>query len=110
MILRRLQDFIGDIYDVRVAHDVYDFLVTDRQHLPAAARTNGPTDEELLVAQPQEGEVAMSLYLDPGLLERLDRADPMESLHDGNVADYLTTVPRPVSDGAGAVTVRADPD
>jgi hypothetical protein len=94
MILRRLQDFIGDIYDESIAHDVYDFLVTDRRHLPMAARTNGPTDEELIVAQPDGGgdELAMSLYLDPGLLDRLDRADPMERLHDGNVADYWTAL------------------
>src|SRR6202035_5052149 len=38
------------------------------------------------------GEIAMSLYLDPELLERLDRADPMERLHDGNVADYWTAL------------------
>ncbi|MBV8805638.1 MAG: hypothetical protein JO042_11335 [Sinobacteraceae bacterium] len=94
MILRRLQDFIGDIYDVSISHDVYDFLVTDRQHLPPAARTNGPTDEELIVAQPEgsNGEIALSLYLDPELLERLNRADPMERLHDGNVADYWTAL------------------
>ena len=80
MILRRLQDFIGDIYDVSIAHDVYDFLVTDRRHLPAAARNDDPTDEQLIVAQPEgtDGEIAMSLYLDPQLLERLHRADPME--------------------------------
>jgi hypothetical protein len=93
MILRQLQDFIGNIYDVSISHDVYDFLVTDRQHLPEAARTNGPTDEELIVAQPEGGgEIAMSLYLDPELLERLHRADPMERLHDGNVADYWTAL------------------
>jgi hypothetical protein len=83
MILKQLQDLIGGIYDVSISHDVYDFLVTDRDHLPVAARTNGPTDEELIVAQPEEGgsgEIAMSLYLDPELLERLDRADPMERL------------------------------
>jgi hypothetical protein len=94
MILRRLQDFIGDIYDVSIAHDVYDFLVTDRRHLPLAARNDDPTDEQLIVAQPEgdDGEVAMSLYLDPELLERLNRADPMEHLHDGNVADYCTAL------------------
>jgi hypothetical protein len=92
MILKRLQDFIGDLYDVSITHDVYDFLVTDRQRLPPEARISGPTDEELLVAQPEEGEIAMSLYLDPGLLERLERADPMERLHDGNVADYWTAL------------------
>jgi hypothetical protein len=95
MILKQLQDFIGDIYDVSITHDVYDFLVTDRRHLPAAARSSGPTDEELIVAQPEEGqtgEIAMSLYLDPELLERLHRADPIERLHDGNVADYWTAL------------------
>src|SRR3954447_13859940 len=92
MILRQLQDFIGDIYDVNIAHDVYDFLVTDRRQLPPEARTNSPTDEELLVAQPEEGEVAMSLYLDLQLLERLHHADPMERLHEGNVADYWTAL------------------
>jgi hypothetical protein len=95
MILKRLQDLIGGIYDVSIGHDVYDFLVTDRRHLPAAARNSGPTDEELIVSQPEEGtsgELAMSLYLDPQLLERLGRADPMKSLHDGNVADYWTAL------------------
>jgi hypothetical protein len=94
MILKQLQDLIGDIYDVSIAHDVYDFLVTDRKHLPAAVRS-GPTDEELIVAQPEEGtsgDLAMSLYLDPQLLERLRRADPMERLHEGNVADYWTAL------------------
>ncbi|HEY6482742.1 MAG TPA: hypothetical protein VIY54_04375 [Steroidobacteraceae bacterium] len=94
MILKRLQDLIGDIYDVSVAHDVYDFLVTDRQQLPAAVRAR-PGDEELIVSQPEEGaegDLAMSLYLDPALLERLRRADPMERLHHGNVADYWTAL------------------
>jgi hypothetical protein len=95
MILKQLQDFIGDIYDVSISHDVYDFLVTDRRCLPAFARSSSFTDEELIVAQPEEGEtgeIAMSLYLDPELLERLGRADPMQRLHDGNVADYWTAL------------------
>jgi hypothetical protein len=95
MILKRLQDFIGGIYDVSVSHDVYDFLVTDRDRLPAVARADKATDEELIVAQPVDGdsgEIALSLYLDPELLARLDRADPMERLHDGNVADYWTAL------------------
>ncbi len=91
MLLKRLQDLIGGIYDVSISHDVYDFLVTDRDRLPAAARTRGPTDEELIVVG-DGTEIAMSLYLDPELLERLDRADPMERLHDGNVADYWTAL------------------
>jgi hypothetical protein len=97
MLLTRLQGLISGIYDVSVAHDVYDFLVTDRGHLPAAVReAETETDEELIVAQPaaddHDGEVGMSLYLDPAMLERLALADPMVRLHEGNVADYWTAL------------------
>jgi hypothetical protein len=93
MLLSRLQRLIGGIYDVSVAHDVYDFLVTDRERLPAAAR-HGTAEEELIVAQPADGsdEVALSLYLDPALLARLTREDPLVRLHAGNVADWWTAL------------------
>lgn len=93
MLLTRLQQLIGAIYDVSVAHDVYDFLVTDRGRLPPAAR-DGTAEEELLVAAPEGAgdAVEVSLYLDPALLARLAREDPLERLHGGNVADYCTAL------------------
>lgn len=91
MILREIQELIGGIYDVSVAHDVYDFLVTDRRRLPAAVRADS-TDEQLVVASSGVDELGVSLYLDPQLLERLKRADPIEALHEGNVADYWTAL------------------
>jgi hypothetical protein len=90
MILRQIQELIGGIYDVNIAHDVYDFLVTDRDALPAAAR-GGTTDEQLILA-PESDSVGVSLYLDPALLERLRQADPMVRLNDENVADYWTAL------------------
>jgi hypothetical protein len=89
VILTQLQQLIGDIYDVSIAHDVYDFLVTDRKWLPAAVRSR-TTEEDLIVAQPAAAgdAAAISLYLDPDLLERLQRENPLVRLHDGNVADY----------------------
>lgn len=92
LLLSGLQELIGTIYDVRIAHDVYDFLVTDRTRLPAHARA-GDAEEELLVAESADGrEVALSLYLDPALLRRLAQADPLTRLHEGNVADCLTAL------------------
>ena len=93
MLLSRLQAMLGGIYDVSVAHDVYDFLVTDRGRLPRAAR-GGSAEEELIVAQPADDtdELAVSLYLDPALLQRLARADPLVRLHGGNVADCWTAL------------------
>jgi hypothetical protein len=93
MLLSRLQGLIAGIYDVSIAHDVYDFLVTDRGRLPVAART-GSAEEELIVAERADsaGEVGVSLYLDPSLLERLTRENPLVRLHAGNVADWCTAL------------------
>jgi hypothetical protein len=93
MILTQLQQLIGGIYDVSIAHDVYDFLVTDRRHLPASVRGRA-SEEDLIVAQPAPAaeEAAIALYLSPELLERLGREDPMVRLHDGNLADYWTAL------------------
>jgi hypothetical protein len=90
MILRQLQELIGGIYDVNVTHDVYDFLVTDREHLPVSARDT-TTDEQLIVAAGADA-VGVSLYLDPALLQRLAQANPMVRLNDANVADYWTAL------------------
>jgi len=90
MILRDIQQLIGGIYDVSVAQDVYDFLVTDRAQLPAAVRASS-SEEQLIVAQ-QSDAVGVSLYLDPILLERLRHADPIRALNAENVADYWTAL------------------
>jgi len=90
MILRQLQQLIGSIYDVSVTHDVYDFLVTSRDHLPECVR-DGSSDEELIVAQGPDA-VGISLYLDPALLERLRKSSPLVRLDESNVADYWTAL------------------
>ena len=86
MILTRVQELIGGIYDLGVGYDVYDFLVTDRAHLPEAVRARR-SEEDLIVAEDGD-EMAVSLYLAPELLERLARADPMVRLDERNVADW----------------------
>lgn len=91
MLLRSLQTLIENLYDLGPHGDVQDFLVTDRALLPAAVDEGA--EEQLLVArEPQDGSVAMSLFLDARLLDRLERRDPRRELNGGNVADYLTAL------------------
>ncbi len=90
MLLRRLQELLAGIYDVPLEFDVRDFLTTDRRRLPQDVRDTG-TDEQLLV-QPCAGELAMSLFLDPALLQRLEAADPLASLHGRNLGDFWTVL------------------
>jgi hypothetical protein len=91
MVLRQMQELLAGIYDLPLAHDVYDFLVTDRRELPAGAHAPGPGDEQLFVA-PDGDSVRVSLYLDPRVLERLQQHNPVDALHAGNLADYWTAL------------------
>jgi hypothetical protein len=90
MILRGIQQLLGGIYDVPIAHDVYDFLITERTQLPQHALASR-TDEQLIIVEERDA-VGVSLYLDPELLERLQRANPLERLDESNVADYWTAL------------------
>ncbi len=80
-MLRQLQRQLSDIYQVGRSHDVRDYLITD----PVIAKVIGQdamltnTDETLLVSHDDEG-LALSLYLDADMLERLESTDPFNAL------------------------------
>jgi len=88
-----MQSLLGRLYDVDVRYDVADFLVTDRRALRHITPENDTRtlDEELLVAETVDG-AGVALYLDPGLLKRLESADPLGALSESNIADYCTAL------------------
>jgi len=63
VVLRGLQSLLGRLYDLRVEHDVYDFLVTDRRSLAGLVPVNDrrEPDEELLLAPVAEGPTVRSV-------------------------------------------------
>ena len=93
MVLQGLQSLLERLYDIDIDYDVYDFLITDRGVLPglAPAAVTHDTEEELLLAETAEG-AGMALYLDPELLRRLEGADPVGALTEGNLADCCTAL------------------
>ena len=92
-VLRGMQALLGRLYDVEVEYDVTDFLVTDRRVLGAIMSDHGERlrEEELLVAETPDG-AGVSLYLDAGVLRRLEGADPLGSLTDANLSDFCTAL------------------
>jgi hypothetical protein len=88
-----MQSLLKRLYDVDLQYDVHDFLVTDRRDLWGITADNDARalEEVLLVAETAEG-VGLSLYLDPGLLKRLESADPLGALTEHNIADYCTAL------------------
>jgi hypothetical protein len=80
-MLGRLQRHLNDIYQVSAEHDIRDFLVTDARLASCLSRGTMLRDsnETLLMSQDEEG-LALSLFLDGELLQRLEEADPMSRL------------------------------
>ena len=89
MLLRDLQCLLGTLYGIDVDADVRDYLVTDAAALREweDGDTARDTDEKLLIEQ-GDGELAMALYLDGAVLDRLDAHDPREHLCGRNLTDF----------------------
>jgi hypothetical protein len=89
-VLSQLQALLAGIYDVPIAYDVAEFLLTDRASLPSAHGAN-LADEQVLVASESDA-LEIGVFLEPGVLERLTQANPIDALHGGNLADYWTAL------------------
>ena len=87
-MLATLQQQLSDIYQAGTGHDVRDYLVTD----PTLARCIGQeamlsdSRETLLMAEDEDG-LALSLFLDNDLIERLESADPLSRLRAHQLED-----------------------
>ncbi len=92
-MLKQLQTMLSELYGIEQLHDVLDYVVTDRCFLRAveAPGTARDTEEKLLICQSGD-ELALSLYLAPELLERLQDCDPCRRLEPGNFADFCTVL------------------
>lgn len=86
--LESLQSALTELYDLSAMPDVREFVLSDRAQLAAHAELRA-TDEQLIVVE-QGNELSMALYIDRAVLERLARFDPLDSLTQHNLADYLT--------------------
>lgn len=76
-MLDLLQEHLEAIYGIRCEHRARDFLV-DGEAARALGGSGGGR-EELLVAEGAEG-LELALYVDPGLLARVEGVDPLEAL------------------------------
>jgi hypothetical protein len=90
-VLGDFQTLLADIYQLDVAYDVDDFVITDpaiAQMLDFGGRS---ADEKLLISE-QDGHAEVSLYLEAGVVERLTEQDPCSRLDARNLADFWTAL------------------
>ncbi len=92
-MLQHFQSLLSELYGIEQHLDVLDFLVTDQHFLNAVEEpsTARGTEEKLLICQ-GDGELELSLYLAPELLDRLKVHDPRDRLGRRNFADFCTAL------------------
>ena len=87
-MLAELQQQLSDIYQVGRPYDVRDYVITD----PILAKCLGQdsmlanTDETLLLSQDDDG-LALSLFLDGAMLERVESTNPLACLRAESLDD-----------------------
>jgi hypothetical protein len=89
MPLAGLQALLREFYALDLAYEVDDFLTTDETLARALDAGGRHLDEKLLIAETGD-EAEVSLYIDPHLLERLERSDPLNRLDGDNLGDFWT--------------------
>jgi hypothetical protein len=78
-MLRELQLLLARLYDVELAADVRDYLVTDPAWRGLAGDGDHAPAEQLLIDQ-EATELGLALYLDAGMLARIAALAPAERL------------------------------
>lgn len=89
-LLDDLQGMLQQTYDLEGEHRVTDFLTMNPALIAALGILPGSAagQEQVLVSQQEPDCVDIAVYIAPEVLERLGAANPLEDLHDGNLADF----------------------
>ena len=92
-MLGRLQQQLTDTYQADIGHDVRDYLITDPRLAKVLASDNrvASSGETLLVSE-DEGGLALSLYLEREILNRLESHNPVERLREERLDDLCKVI------------------
>jgi len=92
-MLDRLQQQLSETYQADPGYDVRDFLITDARIAKAISGDNVLTagGETLLVHEDEDG-LSLSLYLEAGILERLESDDPLTALREEQLEDFCKVI------------------
>lgn len=90
-LLEELQGMLQQTYDLEGEHRVSDFLTMNPALVEALGVLPGTAGagEQVLVSQQDADCVDLAVYIAPEVLARLGESDPLDCLHDDNLADFL---------------------
>jgi hypothetical protein len=83
-----MQACLTELYGLDLEYHVNDFLITDRRLAGQLGASGEGVDEELLIVQESDA-ASVALFLEQELVDRLERDNPLSSLNERNLADFL---------------------
>jgi len=93
MLLNRLQSQLEDIYAIDASYKVDDFVIHDAELASWLDQSeNARTLPEKLLIHQDEDNLDLTLYLDGDLVERLEKQDPTNHLHNDNIHDFWVAI------------------
>ncbi|MCG8324526.1 MAG: hypothetical protein MI673_03340 [Thiotrichales bacterium] len=87
MSIKNLQKRLQSIYEIDTGYAVSDFLISDESTRRMLDRRSSRLKETVFVSEAGDG-LDISVYIDAGVLENLQREDPEQKLHSGNIEDF----------------------
>lgn len=90
-VLGDFQSLLEEIYQLDVAYEVDDFVITDAGLAELLDSEGRRAEEKLLIAE-GDGDAEVALYLDRGVVDRLSARDPLHRLDEHNLADFWTAL------------------
>jgi hypothetical protein len=88
MPVAEMQARLAELYGLDVDYHINDFLITDRALAGQLGASEEAGEEELLILE-EDDAASVSLFLEQELMNRLEQDNPLESLNDRNLADFL---------------------
>ncbi|MBM4196283.1 MAG: hypothetical protein FJ197_04175 [Gammaproteobacteria bacterium] len=88
-MIRDLQQLLLGIYDLDLAEDVRDYLITDRNWLGLDSDDSREFCGEQLFVEERDGELGLALFLDPAVVGRLAPLQLSAGFSSGSTADLL---------------------
>ena len=88
-MLDRIQRQLEQLYEVDTQLQVSRFLITDptlADHYDTSDNPR-PVDEKLLLSQ-NDDQLDVALYLNKDIVTHLEKNDPLQSLHEGNLHEF----------------------
>ena len=86
-----MQARLSELYGLDLDYHINDFLITDRSLAGQLGASEEVGEEELLILE-EDDAASVSLFLEQELMTRLERDNPLDSLNDRNLADFLVAL------------------